>query len=54
MRKYTELEKIRARNYRRAWWKRNKQDILDFCALLVFVAFYYWAFCLLCFVFPEW
>ena len=54
MRKYTEFQKIQARANRRAWWKRNKQDILEFCGLLAFGAFGWWFWCLLCFVFPDW
>lgn len=54
MRKYTEFQKIQARANRRAWWKHNKQNILEFCALLACGCFGWWFWCLLCFVFPDW
>lgn len=51
--KKTELQKIKERSARRAWWKHNKQDIFELAAVLVFGSLCWWFYCLVCYVYAD-
>lgn len=51
--KKTEMQKIRERTARRAFWKARKQDILELVGVLVFGGVAWYFLCLLCYVFPD-
>lgn len=51
--KKTELQKIRERSARRAWWKRNKQNILELLGVFVFGSLCWWLYCCICYVYSD-